>query len=155
MNIPGQYPNRSARRHVFGRIEIDVSGHRVFVSGSQVMLEPKAFAVLVLLAGDAGRVFTRDEILDAIWQHRHVTPGVLNRIITLVRHALGEHAKHPCHLHTVHGVGYRFDMAEHRRASQSDGVGQGLEYGHATPSLQTPLPVSGPPGTGEWLPSQW
>ena len=56
-------------------------------------LEPKAFAVLALLAGTPGRVFTRDEILDAIWGHRNVTPGVLNRVMTLLRHALGEDAQ--------------------------------------------------------------
>lgn len=44
-----------------------------------------------------------------MWEHRHVTPGVLNRIVTLLRQALGrgEHARH--YLHTVHGIGYRFD----------------------------------------------
>ncbi|MEP6941070.1 MAG: winged helix-turn-helix domain-containing protein, partial [Rudaea sp.] len=48
-------------------------------------------------------------ILDAVWNHRHVTPGVLNRIITLLRQALGESAKQTQYLHTLHGVGYRFD----------------------------------------------
>ncbi|MEO5628387.1 MAG: winged helix-turn-helix domain-containing protein, partial [Thermomonas sp.] len=51
-----------------------------------------------------------DDILDAVWGHRHVTPGVLNRVMTLLRHALGEEASAPRYLHTVHGVGYRFDM---------------------------------------------
>ncbi|MFS8138155.1 MAG: winged helix-turn-helix domain-containing protein, partial [Thermomonas sp.] len=73
-------------------------------------LEPKAFAVLALLAGSPGQGFTRDEILDAVWGHRHVTPGVLNRVMTLLRHALGEEASAPHYLHTLHGIGYRFDL---------------------------------------------
>ena len=94
----------------FGDITIDLTGRRLWRAGQEQALEPKAFAVLALLASDPGRVFTRDEILDAVWGHRHVTPGVLNRIVTLLRHALGEDAHHPRLLHTLHGVGYRFDL---------------------------------------------
>jgi TolB-like protein/DNA-binding winged helix-turn-helix (wHTH) protein len=94
----------------FGDTTIDLAGRRLWRAGEEQPLEPKAFGVLALLVGDPGRVFTRDEILDAVWGHRHVTPGVLNRIVTLLRHALGEDAHHPRLLHTLHGVGYRFDM---------------------------------------------
>jgi TolB-like protein/DNA-binding winged helix-turn-helix (wHTH) protein len=94
----------------FEDIVIDFAGRRLWRAGAEQPLEPKAFAVLALLAGEPGRVFTRDEILDAVWGHRHVTPGVLNRIVTLLRHALAEDAHHPRLLHTVHGVGYRLDL---------------------------------------------
>ena len=93
----------------FDTVGIDVSGHRLLVEGIQVAIERKAFAVLLLLAQSPGRVFTRDEILDAVWGHSHITPGVLNRIVTLLRHALGESAGHSRYLITVHGVGYRLD----------------------------------------------
>lgn len=104
----------------FANVEIDVTGHRLLVNGEEVALERKAFSVLVLLARSPGRVFSRDEILDAVWGHNHVTPGVLNRIVTLLRHALGESAGDAHFLSTVHGVGYRFDAqvrdVEHRPA---------------------------------------
>lgn len=93
----------------FDAVEIDGEGHRLRVAGVEVPLERKAFAVLLLLARHPGRVFTRDEILDAVWGHTHVTPGVLNRIMTLLRQALGESGESHRYLHTVHGVGYRFD----------------------------------------------
>lgn len=95
---------------VFDDVVIDFAGRRLLRAGVVQALEPKAFAVLALLGGTPGRVFTRDEILDAVWGHRHVTPGVLNRVMTLLRHALGEDAHSPHYLHTVHGVGYRFDL---------------------------------------------
>lgn len=95
---------------VFDDVVIDFAGRRLLRAGGVQALEPKAFAVLALLGGAPGRVFTRDEILDAVWGHRHVTPGVLNRVMTLLRHALGEDAQSPHYLHTVHGVGYRFDL---------------------------------------------
>ena len=94
----------------FDDFAIDFAGRRLLRRGTEKPLEPKAFGVLALLASTPGRVFTRDEILDAVWGHRHVTPGVLNRVMTLLRHALGEDAQGARYLHTVHGVGYRFDL---------------------------------------------
>lgn len=95
---------------VFDDVEIDVAGHRLAVGGRDVALEPKTFAVLALLAGNAGKTLTHDDILDAVWGHRHVTPGVLHRAIALLRHALGDRAPTRQYIHTVHGVGYRLDI---------------------------------------------
>ena len=95
---------------VFDDLAIDFAGRRLTRAGQAVALEPKAFDVLALLAGAPGTAFTRDQILDAVWGHRHVTPGVLNRVMTMLRHALGEEANAPRYLHTLHGVGYRFDL---------------------------------------------
>jgi TolB-like protein/DNA-binding winged helix-turn-helix (wHTH) protein len=94
----------------FDDVVIDFPGRRLSRGGAEQTLEPKAFAVLALLVRAPGRVFTRDEILDAVWGHRHVTQGVLNRVMSLLRQAMGEDAQHPRRLHTVHGIGYRFDL---------------------------------------------
>lgn len=108
----------SIRWIVFDAVEVDCAGRRLFVGGSEVPLEPKAFAVLVLLASHPGHAFDRDAILDAVWGHRHVTPGVLNRVVTLIRQALGESADEHRYLHTLHGVGYRFDAATRQLAAR-------------------------------------
>src|SRR5690606_10084701 len=50
----------------------------------------------------------RDELLDQVWGHRHVTPGVLNRAVAQLRKALGDEAEHPRYIQTLHAVGYRF-----------------------------------------------
>ncbi|HSS86135.1 MAG TPA: winged helix-turn-helix domain-containing protein, partial [Reyranella sp.] len=88
--MPPSVPHRLA----FDDIVIDLAGRRLSRAGQEQALEPKAFAVLALLLGAPGRVFSRDEILDAIWGHRHVTQSVLNRIMSLLRQALGEDAAH-------------------------------------------------------------
>ena len=108
----------SATWRIFDTVEIDTAGRRMFVSGREVGLEPKAFDTLLLLVERAGRVCTREELLDTVWGHRHITPSVLSRVITMLRHALGEHGDEPRYLHTLHGIGYRFD-AEVRTASRS------------------------------------
>ena len=104
----------------FGRVEIDTLGHRLFVDGGEVALERKAFAVLVLLAREPGRVLGRDEILDAVWGHTHVTPAVLSRIIAVLRHALGQSGEESHYLHTVHGIGFRLDAKVRSAASREE-----------------------------------
>jgi TolB-like protein/DNA-binding winged helix-turn-helix (wHTH) protein len=106
----------------FDGIEIDVDGYRLRVAGVDIALERKAFSVLMLLARQPGRVFTRDEILDTVWGHGHVTPGVLNRVVTLVRQALGDSAEKPRYLHTVHGVGYRLDLPQSALVPLNEGT---------------------------------
>jgi serine/threonine-protein kinase len=110
----------SAAWIAFGTVEIDTLGHRLFVDGEEVGLERKAFAVLVLLARDPGRVLSRDEILDEVWGHSHVTPGVLSRVIAMLRHALGESGDESRYLHTVHGVGFRLDADVRSAASREE-----------------------------------
>ncbi|MDE2270910.1 MAG: winged helix-turn-helix domain-containing protein [Xanthomonadaceae bacterium] len=104
---------------VFDDIEIDIAGRRLTVGGKDVALEPKTFAVLVLLASHPGTTLTHDGILDAVWGHRHVTQNVLHRAIALVRQALGGHSPARQYIHTVHGVGYRFDAPVQRRLPSS------------------------------------
>nr|WP_199038991.1 winged helix-turn-helix domain-containing protein [Dyella sp. ASV24] len=117
----------SAAWMAFGTIEIDTLGHRLFVDGEEVGLERKAFAVLVLLARDPGRVLSRDEILDEVWGHSHVTPSSLSRIIALLRHALGESGEENHYLHTVHGVGFRLDAQVQFASSREElGVNKAL-----------------------------
>ena len=133
----------------FDDVVIDFAGHRVLRDGMRQPLEPKAFSVLALLAQAPGRVFTRDEILDAVWSHRHVTPGVLNRVMTLLRHALGEDAQTPRYLHTVHGIGYRFDLpaepATELTPAAVDASESAAKTEHPAASLEAPASMSDNP----------
>lgn len=137
----------------FDLVEVDTIGRRVLVAGKETPLEPKAFDVLVLLARYPGRAFGRDEILDAVWGHRHITPGVLNRVVTLVRHALGKRPDGQPYIHTLHGVGYRFDADV--RALRRPGIAP-TPTPVATPDILTPKVLhsaaTDPPGRKRgWL----
>mgnify|MGYP003419566443 FL=1 len=74
----------------FGDILVDVDAHTMQRGQEACVLEPKAFRVLLELLSRPGDVITKDELLDNVWGHRAVTPNVLSRAITQIRHAVGE-----------------------------------------------------------------
>ncbi len=73
-----------------------------------IALRPKTFGVLRHLAERPGRLVTKDELLDAVWPGTHVTDGVLKVCIRELRQALGDTAKTPEFIETLHRRGYRF-----------------------------------------------
>ncbi|HEX3837283.1 MAG TPA: winged helix-turn-helix domain-containing protein [Steroidobacteraceae bacterium] len=91
-----------------GEFLIEATNRRFSRHGVEGVLEPKVFAVVLQLLSRPGELVTRDELLDAVWGHRFVTPSTLNRIIALARRAFAEDVENPKYIQTVHGAGYRF-----------------------------------------------
>ena len=91
-----------------GDVHLDVSNRRFARNGVEVALEPKVFAAIAHLVSRAGSLVTRNELLDAIWGHRYVSPSTINRLIVLARRAFGDDPDEPRFIRTVHGVGYRY-----------------------------------------------
>ena len=79
-----------------------LAGHR-----GEVHLEPKAMQVLQVLASAPRRVFSRDELNDAVWGGRAVSDGPLTHSIASLRHALGDSPKSPQYIQTIPKRGYR------------------------------------------------
>ena len=96
------------QRFRFDEIVVDAAAHTLVRAGAPQTVEPKAFAVLLVLLRRADELIGRDELLDAVWGHRHVTPGVLTRAIAQLRQALGDDFHHPVYIQTQHALGYRF-----------------------------------------------
>lgn len=92
----------------FGDVSVDVDAHTVRRGQDGCVLEPKAFRVLLELLSRPGDVVTKDELLDNVWGHRSVTPNVLSRAITQIRHAIGDTAHQSRYVQTVPTLGYRF-----------------------------------------------
>lgn len=91
-----------------GDFNVDAANRRFTRGHTEVSLEPKAFAVILQLLARAGSLVTRNELLDAVWGHRYVTPSTLNRVIALVRSAFGDSVQDSRYVQTVHGAGYRY-----------------------------------------------
>ena len=94
--------------YLCGEVRVEPGNRRLSRAGSEIPLEPKAFAALLQLLARPGELVTRDELLDAVWGHRYVTPATLNRVVTLLRRAFGDDANAPRFIDTVHGAGYRY-----------------------------------------------
>jgi len=92
-----------------GDVEIDTAKMRVNVGGIQVDLTPTEFQLLVTLAREPGRVFTRSQLLDAVHgvaiesYERAIDAHVKN-----IRRKIEPTPGSPRYVMTVHGVGYRF-----------------------------------------------
>lgn len=93
-----------------GDIDIDGGAMVLRVKGRQVDTTATEFRLLHYLAGHAGRVFSRDQLLDAVWQDTHfVTPRSVDVYVRRVREKIEPDPEHPRFLKTVRGAGYRFE----------------------------------------------
>lgn len=70
-------------------------------------LEPRMMHVLLALIAARGRVVSRSELLDAVWQDVEVVENTLTRAVFELRKALGDDAREPAYIETVPRVGYR------------------------------------------------
>ncbi len=91
-----------------GELRVDPANRRLTRGAIEIAVEPKVFAVLLVLLARADELVTRDELLDAVWGHRYVTPATLNRVMVLLRRAFDDDSERPRFIETVHGAGYRF-----------------------------------------------
>ncbi|HYA69364.1 MAG TPA: response regulator transcription factor [Acidimicrobiales bacterium] len=94
-----------------GDVRVDADRHRVFVRGAEVHLRRKEFELLALLAQNAGRVLTRDTLIDRVWGTDYVgDTKTLDVHIKRLRNHLEEDPSAPEIITTVRGVGYRFEV---------------------------------------------
>ncbi len=91
-----------------GDLAIDVQAHQVTRAGKQIALTRLEFDLLVALAKEPGRVFTRDALLSEVWGYRHSTDTrLVNVHVQRLRSKIEHDAEHPEIVVTVRGVGYK------------------------------------------------
>ncbi len=92
-----------------GDLEIDILNRRVRAHDTELHLTPLEQSLLYLLAANAGRVLTRDEILDYLWGADYVAESnIVDRHIRNLRIKLQNHSQRPRYIATIPGRGYRF-----------------------------------------------
>lgn len=99
-------PTRGELR--FGRYGLAGPQGPLRAANDVIALPPKALAMLWTLAGRAGEVVTKDELLAAVWPRTAPTEGVIAACLRDLRHALDDDAKQPRYIATAHRIGYRF-----------------------------------------------
>jgi DNA-binding response OmpR family regulator len=100
-------------RIVVGALEIDYDARRVWLSSNELLLRPREFDLLVLLASEAGRVVTRERIMDEVWdEHWHGPTKTLDVHISGLRRKLGVvGSEAPPTITALPRVGYRLDAS--------------------------------------------
>jgi DNA-binding winged helix-turn-helix (wHTH) protein/tetratricopeptide (TPR) repeat protein len=125
----------------FGSFRIDFAAERLWNGSDPIALRPKTWSVLRFLADHAGELVEKESLLDAIWGDVAVEEKVLNASIAEIRQALGDSARQPRYVETVHRRGFRFIApldakstgesepmpAWHVDAAQSSFVGRQIE----------------------------
>jgi DNA-binding winged helix-turn-helix (wHTH) protein/Tol biopolymer transport system component len=104
-----------------GEFTADPTSNEIRADGLSTRLRPILMDVLLRLAADAGRVITRDTLLNDVWPRRVINDEVLSRAVAELRTALGDDPKSPRYIETVPKVGYRLIALVVRRDEALDG----------------------------------
>lgn len=91
-----------------GNLSIDVTAHEIIRGGKKIALTRLEFDLLVALAKEPGRVFSRDALLSEVWGYRHSTDTrLVNVHVQRLRSKVEQDPENPTIVLTVRGVGYK------------------------------------------------
>ena len=116
-------------------VKLDARAHALIVGDRKVVLQRKAFELVMLLKDRTGIVVTRDEIIDQLWGDNHWTGDKgLNQAVWSIRSALRDDPANPNYIRTVPRVGYEWIAtggsvtlsSVHRQAALAAGALLGL-----------------------------
>ncbi len=92
-----------------GEVRLDPERHEVFVRGAPVALPLKEFELLQLLLANAGRVVTRETLIDRVWGHDYVgDTKTLDVHVKRLRAKVEDDPSAPTRITTIRGLGYKF-----------------------------------------------
>ena len=97
-----------AQEILFRPFRLDVENQQLWRGSQHVSLRPKTFAVLRCLVKRAGRLVTKEELLDEVWPGTTVSDVVPIVCVRELRKALGDDAEAPRFIETLARRGYRF-----------------------------------------------
>src|SRR5258705_8226447 len=92
-------------RYRFGPFELQPDKRRLLKDGATISLRPRAFDLLATLVERAGRLVTKDELLDRVWPQMVVEEAALHVQVSALRKVVGSEA-----ITTVSGRGYQFTL---------------------------------------------
>ena len=96
-----------------GDLVIDVTGHEVTRAGKPIGLTPLEFDLLVCLAQNPRKVFTREVLLEQVWGYRHAADTrLVNVHVQRLRAKIEVDPENPTIVLTVRGVGYKAGSAD-------------------------------------------
>jgi len=92
-----------------GAVRVEPAARRAFVRGEEAALTQREFDLLLFLARNPGQVFSRNQLMDLVWQYAFYTDtSTVTVHVRRLRAKIEADPSRPEHLQTVWGVGYRF-----------------------------------------------
>ena len=93
-----------------GELTVDLSKRSVVMGNTEVMLTNREFEILYLLASSPGRVFSKEQIYDLVWEEPYSGDyNIVMSHIRNIREKIEDNPSKPIYIQTVWGVGYRFN----------------------------------------------
>jgi len=98
---------------VMGGLSINVGECFLSKGGQRIHLTPKVCALLQVFIANRGKALTRRFLMEKVWETSYMgDTRTLDVHIHMLRKALGDGSRRPVYLHTVRGVGYRFEIPD-------------------------------------------
>ena len=105
----GELPGRAGHALVFGDARVDFDTHEATVNGAVERLTQLEVDLLRYFAANAGRVVTREELLEKVWKLRHYARSrTVDNFIARLRRRFEPPGAEPIYFVSVRGAGYRF-----------------------------------------------
>ncbi|MEU2286108.1 response regulator transcription factor [Streptomyces sp. NPDC013178] len=93
----------------YGDLAVDRAGLSVALRGAPIALAPSELRLLLTLSASPGQVFSRQQLLQAVWEHSyHGDARLVDACVKRLRAKMGEPPREPRYIQTVRGFGYRF-----------------------------------------------
>lgn len=103
-----RYGNKDEMKYADGRLYVDFSARQVLVDGTPVKLTSLEFKLLSYLMQHAGRMISKQELFEKVWEDKFTGDGTLNVHIRKIREAIEREPGSPEYIITVWGDGYKF-----------------------------------------------
>lgn len=103
-------PPQSEKNISVGAIALNLEARTAHISGSPLDLRPKEYDLLAFLAGNPGRAYSRNELLDEVWGRDYFgDPRTVDVHVRWLREKIEAEPGSPRHIITIRGTGYRFE----------------------------------------------
>lgn len=103
-----RYGSKELEKYDDGRLSIDFRAREVLVDGDFVKLTSLEFKLLTYLVQNAGRMLSKQELFEKVWEDKFAGDGTLNVHIRKIREAIEREPGNPEYIITAWGDGYKF-----------------------------------------------
>ncbi len=105
-----QQVSKKEKQIQVGDLSIDLEGYEVMFKQEKLDLTPKEFELLVFMANHRGKVLSRDQLLNTVWNYDYVGDSrIVDVHVSHLRDKIEVDSRNPVYIKTIRGIGYKFE----------------------------------------------